>query len=350
MVLNMIAGVTVLTSFIFVGGYIVRDNPIYEQSSFKTRWLISILSGTVGILLMLYGSYFGEVLIDLRYLPVLLSALLFGFQSAVITSIIIGGFRFFFIGGGYSSLIGFITIVILGIGSGLIGYYLKGLGVRKWIILVVYGGVIGNITLFILGMGITVHLVYTFHYSAGSFLLYFCLSYIHDSNVLYRKAKREALTDHLTGLGNMRAFTGLIEDNVLNSGNESYSLLILDIDHFKAINDTYGHLAGDEVLTNFARLMMKGSRTKDKLFRNGGEEFAVAMPNCSKEEALDIAEKIRRIVEDNTFHVLNRDISITTSIGVATTEDGAVPFKELYRKADQALYKAKQSGRNKVCV
>ena len=128
------------------------------------------------------------------------------------------------------------------------------------------------------------------------------------------------------------------------------SLLVIDIDHFKHVNDTYGHAAGDTILAQFGKTLRIATRMNDIISRNGGEEFTILLDNCSNREALEIGEQVRSTIEEISFSI-NKDISIhiTASIGTSTFPE-TVPFSgELYREADEALYQAKRSGRNRIC-
>ena len=137
------------------------------------------------------------------------------------------------------------------------------------------------------------------------------------------------------------------EINLSKRHQQPLSLLAIDIDWFKNINDTYGHLAGDEILQNLVGTIAKPSRSTDHTFRYGGEEFVVLLHNTSPEGASVIAERIREAVENQTVLISGEAIKVTVSIGVATLkiQDSA---KSFFDCADQALYKAKRNGRNQV--
>ena len=128
---------------------------------------------------------------------------------------------------------------------------------------------------------------------------------------------------------------------------ESLSLVMVDIDHFKKVNDTCGHAVGDEVLIEVAQLMVARSAHKAKAYRFGGEEFALLVPNYSAEEAVGLAERIRKDIVASTLS--SQELSVTASFGVACLPDQAADTKSLLGKADAALYQAKHSGRNQVC-
>lgn len=172
---------------------------------------------------------------------------------------------------------------------------------------------------------------------------------ISDRIRLMDLLQKEAATDELTGLPNRRTFMDTAAN--LFQSSENVSLLLLDIDHFKKVNDTYGHDAGDEVLRALADGGRTYSRANDVFARIGGEEFAVLLPETDLEQAYAIAEKLRMAFEQQDlrhFWLTSDPIPFTVSIGVATRVPGEVRVEEVFKRADQALYRAKQGGRNRV--
>ena len=164
--------------------------------------------------------------------------------------------------------------------------------------------------------------------------------------------QKQAVTDELTGLPNRREFLEVVE-NIMRS-NEDLSVLMLDVDLFKKVNDTYGHDAGDEVLRVLAKLGSAAASGKMDLFaRWGGEEFVAALPEKSTDEARAVAEKLRATFERRDFThawTTGRAIPFTVSIGVATRVRGERDLDAIMKRADEALYKAKENGRNRVEV
>jgi two-component system cell cycle response regulator len=134
--------------------------------------------------------------------------------------------------------------------------------------------------------------------------------------------------------------------------NTTMAILLVDVDHFKAVNDTYGHLAGDEILVDTASLLQRVVRAVDIVARYGGEEFVVVLPETGAPGAESFAERVREMIEGHTFlPVGSPPINVTTSIGVATFPGfGVDTVQELVAAADQALYRAKAEGRNRVRV
>ena len=166
-----------------------------------------------------------------------------------------------------------------------------------------------------------------------------------------RQLKHLARTDMMTGLYNRTRFTEFVEMEVerLKRTGETSSLIILDLDDFKNVNDLYGHPNGDTVLKLVAGVIKGQLRSTDILCRFGGEEFAVLLPGTAPEGALNVAEKIRGAIEGCSFTGKLESLKITASLGLATLgTNGATSFDTAYQKADQALYNAKGKGRNRI--
>jgi len=164
--------------------------------------------------------------------------------------------------------------------------------------------------------------------------------------------ERDVFTDALTGLFNRRYLSVRLQDETARACRYGLdlSVLIIDIDHFKRINDTYGHQAGDEVLRGVCILVSQSCRPSDTVIRYGGEEILVVGPNTDIEAACYLAERIRATIEALETRIGDQTlIRVTASIGVSSklnSEDSSGPFIE---RADSALYQAKQQGRNRVC-
>jgi two-component system, cell cycle response regulator len=161
-----------------------------------------------------------------------------------------------------------------------------------------------------------------------------------------------AVTDQLTGLHNRRYMAGQLEALVKRAalGGDQVAALVIDIDHFKMINDGYGHDVGDEVLREFAVRLASNVRAVDLPCRYGGEEFVVIMPDTRLADAERIAERIRLHVAGSPFRVMGGSelLTVTISIGVAATLGAEDRPEALLKRADEAVYEAKASGRNKV--
>lgn len=163
-----------------------------------------------------------------------------------------------------------------------------------------------------------------------------------------RKLRKLAYADPLTGLLNRRSILQRLSKITANlRPSDELCVIIIDVDHFKKINDTYGHQVGDHVLRAVGSRIEACLRDEDMLGRIGGEEFLAVLPQCTHDGGVDIAERIRRSVSIDPFHIDNRTISLSVTLGVAHTTGKTTP-KDLIRSADDALYKGKRSGRDQV--
>ncbi len=161
-----------------------------------------------------------------------------------------------------------------------------------------------------------------------------------------------AIHDHLTGMYQRRWFDEMIEKAVAFSirNNVPLTLAMLDIDHFKSINDNYGHDVGDRVLVQLAQVLAASVRTSDAVFRYGGEEFAILLPNTDRLSAADVCERIRQNIAERPFNYDGGQLSITLSGGIAELLELEIQTpKNLLICADGRLYHAKLSGRNRIC-
>lgn len=200
-------------------------------------------------------------------------------------------------------------------------------------------GIIGF--LFILGMG----------YSAQRLRRdsYFSRVQLQEAN---RKLNRLATLDHLTGCANRRHFYAQAEAELSRSRRYSrdMGLVIMDVDHFKAINDRFGHAAGDAVLQTLSETLREELRELDVLGRIGGEEFALLLPETARREAVAIAERLRRRLAELRIEHEGAELTLTSSFGVTAREPADVTLDAIMRRADRALYEAKAAGRNRTAV
>lgn len=163
--------------------------------------------------------------------------------------------------------------------------------------------------------------------------------------------RRQVITDPLTGLHNVRHFRSSLQQELERTRRTGMStvLMMVDLDHFKRINDTHGHEAGNQVLIATARLLMSQTRMLDVCCRYGGEEFAVILPSTELMLARQVAERFRQALAAMTIDVNDTSLQVTASIGLAAS-DGTAPSEHLIEQADSCLYQAKQDGRNRVAM
>jgi two-component system cell cycle response regulator len=170
----------------------------------------------------------------------------------------------------------------------------------------------------------------------------------------YEKSLTVAVIDSLTGLYNRRYLETLFEElsSDLRGGGKPISLLIMDVDHFKAVNDDHGHAAGDEVLRGLAQRVLSGIRGFDTAIRLGGEEFVMLMPNVDGRSAVIAANRLREMIDVTPFEIDDKGqtLKVTMSIGVATGAADEIGLNDLLERADQALYTVKNGGPNRVEV
>lgn len=169
---------------------------------------------------------------------------------------------------------------------------------------------------------------------------------------LYREIQELSITDGLTGVYVRRYFLERLKEELsrANISGSTLSYILLDVDRFKNINDTYGHIVGDAVLKGIAGILSQSLRSIDMCARFGGEEFCLMLPETTKEQAFVVAERIRLRVEEAKIMAYNENLTCTISIGVASYPDDAGQINALIDKADKALYRAKAQGRNQVCA
>lgn len=179
---------------------------------------------------------------------------------------------------------------------------------------------------------------------------------ILDRKHLYSNIQRISFTDQLTDLANRRLFDYVLnrEFDKVKRTSRPLSLLMIDIDYFKQVNDLYGHLAGDAILEQLGSLMKKYFRSIDMSARYGGEEFVVILPDTDQENAMLVAERFRTLVADHTFVIDSKNLHLSVSIGVAThnikSGGGFAHVEAFIHATDQALYQAKQQGRNRIVL
>ncbi|GAA0315266.1 GGDEF domain-containing protein [Oceanobacillus oncorhynchi subsp. incaldanensis] len=320
-----------------------------------------VLCGLNSVMLIIFSIEVAEgALVDLRFIPIMLMILLEGLFPAVIASIVVIAGRFLIGGMSDFSVSAVFLMIALVIGFQLIHkLYQPHQGKRTYIkavVMIFYSNIVFTITMMFHFQNDYLSLlsflpVYCFISFVGGLTSLFFVRYLGKTEMLLAKYKEEVSTDFLTGLQNMRSFEK-VWGQVVNKAvikEEKLTILSLDIDQFKQINDTYGHPAGNQILTQFGDILSRNIRSFDMAFRNGGDEFSIVLPNCSIENALEVAERILEDVKAHPFQISQKEsIYITVSIGAATYPDTCSNPLQIIHQADEALYKAKHSGKNQV--
>ncbi len=189
----------------------------------------------------------------------------------------------------------------------------------------------------------------------GSFFAYLYTNKIASYEASLKKQNSSlsllASTDYLTGTMNKRMFNEISQHyfQTAQKNNLHLTLLLLDLDHFKKVNDTYGHQAGDLLLKRFAKTLQRILNKSDIFARIGGEEFAILLSQTNSDEAYILAEKIREEIEKDCIDYEGQVICVTTSIGISENFENDTEFENIFSRADMALYKAKNEGRNRTC-
>lgn len=337
------------------GNMIMYDK--FIGKSLRSNITYGILSGIFGCLLMLFSfPISNQVILDFRYIPVIMMAIYVSSYAAAETAVIMGLFRLLYFGINQASVTAFIVIILIGFVSGAIGR--TKLNIRdKWILCVGFSIIVTGYSIYTLiyeteNRGY-VMLVFLSGLVSVSVLMYYFLEFLNKFNEKIDNIKNEAEKDYLTGLKNPRQFDKILKNHLKSDtgASEEMALLYIDIDHFKEINDQYGHSSGDLVLKELGRIFNSLARSQDIISRRGGEEFTMLLVDCRLEQAVAVAERIRSAVEKAEFRLSDESsIHITVSIGVAALQPSIQDGVESLELADKALYQAKETGRNKVVV
>ncbi|MEK5249877.1 diguanylate cyclase [Bacillus sp. FSL R9-9530] len=344
---DLFVNMTIILSFIFVGAQLLRDKPLKEGFAVWQKCVVGIFTGILGVLLMHFGVHIEDSLLDLRYLAVILAVIIGGPIASSITVAIILITRLLFTDYSLASELACYTIIVTGIGIVFI-WRMKISIFTKWIWLNVYSLSILILPLSILFKDVSVVVLYFVCSIVAGYITFVSASYVLQSNELFQTMRHYATIDALTNLGNVRQFDLEMNRHIGNKHmkNDSLCLLLIDIDHFKYVNDTYGHPAGDEVLKQLGRILLENTPFPNLVFRKGGEEFALLLPKKMIAFGTRIGEQIRLAVEKHSFQLQNGEkIKITVSVGLSEYKKSPEQF---IQSADDALYYSKRNGRNKV--
>ncbi len=349
----------IFVTFLYLSGLLSKKYVTgVVTPSINVKVNAGLLFGIYGSILMYYSFPIDpRFFADLRHLAIVVIASYLGWLPSLIAGLLIALGRLILFGISTSSAIAGAGMLLISIICGTLSRTHWG-RLSKMLLMSISSMLV---LLCIMWMNIPdqhkVYTVFTQHLiisMLATVVIYMLTEYIHTSNQLFLQMKKNAETDYLTNLHNLRQFDQLLSERFLEAQHfsERLGVLVVDIDHFKKINDTYGHAAGDAVLQQLSKVMREHSRSFDEVSRNGGEEFSVLVPEATIDETAAIAERIRAAVADHIFVLEDGTrIRITVSIGVAVHPDTirSKNAKELLQQADRELYRAKDSGRNRVC-
>ncbi len=344
---------TIIIASVTFANMLMRER--FFGPSLRNHLIKGFLSGILGCVLMLYSvSITPEIILDFRFIPIAIMGLYVSLTSTIEATLMIAVFRVAYFGMNKASLVSAIITLLVGFGCGFLGK--ASINIRiKWLLsltLICLGSSIG--LSFVMPDAIMlgqVILVFLTSMTIVCFMMYFFIEFIAESNRKYLKLKDENEKDYLTDLNNARHFGKALNQCVERAIDEqnSVSLLFIDIDYFKRINDEYGHLNGDAVLKELSKILRRMARSQDIVTRKGGEEFTVLLIGCQLLQAAMVGERIRKTIESYDFRLSgNKSARITVSIGISSIPETANEQERLIEQADTALYQAKRTGRNRV--
>jgi diguanylate cyclase len=355
MINSLFVNASILITFLCLSSPLFKDTKVSIKSNMKVKLTIGLVFGICGCVLMFNGVNLAEnMFMDFRIIALIISAIYCGPISAFVTAICIITFRIGNFGICSTSIVATVNLIILTIIFSFFAvskYPFK----IKYLIMCIMNVLASILWTFVLEKDSSVIIKILLHYILSniivSIIIYYVMVYLFKTEELYSKLKFESTKDYLTGLNNVREFdlrlNQAISDTLENDKN--LSLLMLDIDNFKKVNDTYGHITGDLILKQLSEILIKSCRSFDFISRKGGEEFCVILSDSNFEQAFEIAERIRKNVQENYFITDNNEkINITISIGVSSYPGKANNISNLMEIADKALYYAKNNGKNQV--
>lgn len=340
-----------ITSLLFAFLPFRHVERISASSSVRTRVLFGLVAGLISVLLVLNSVTYDGAKIDLRLVALVTAFFYGGWISGGITFIGIVGARFSITPPGvYEGLILTILICVSLLVTASIYRRFSTRTMKDYLILISIGIAYSLPALYLLTDTyvhfLKISFVYIIFILLGGYVTYQFLQELRKHFQFVQTQQELALTDGLTNLANRRK----LDETLAHYDQHGYafSVLIVDIDFFKSVNDTYGHDGGDVVLRQLSQLLQHCSPDEAVVGRYGGEEFVVLLPDMPLNEAVRLGETIRSACADQHFVFSTYPaFHVTLSIGAASSDQGETSF-EVVQKADQSLYQAKQTGRNKV--
>ncbi|MDR6121339.1 diguanylate cyclase [Bacillus sp. SLBN-46] len=344
----------IIISIIYLSSFIHKHLLVDMKKGLKAL-CFTVVAIFTGWCSMFFGIHLNDsVIFDLRFVPIIIAALHYRNPLTILAiGVGIGLLRLSF-GITPAAVVGFMNMVVLSLSAVLLTWISKNwsnykkvlftvliLNLLNIVVSMIFGVLsVKNYLLLILPTALPMNILF-------SLLLLWIVKDLKNEYIHKIELWNRANKDPLTKAYNRRAFKHFYQEYVFEK-KETYplSLAFIDIDHFKKVNDTYGHLVGDVILEKVSRLVSDHLRDGDIFARYGGEEFVVILPSCMKEQATSVMENIRQTIENYPFLVNDLTIYITLSIGIASTETTAPKY--LLKTADEAVYLAKENGRNLV--
>lgn len=355
MINSLFVNASILITFLCLSNPFFKDTIVSIKSDMKVKFTIGLILGICGCLLMFNGvSLADNILMDFRILALIISVIYCGPISALVTAICIITFRIGYFGIYSTSIAATVNLIILTIIFSLFSVSKYPFKIKYSIMCII--NVFASILLtFVLVNDPYAKIEISLHYLLSniivSIIIYYVMVYWFKTKELYSKLRFESTKDYLTGLNNVREFDLRLNQAISDTfeKGKNLSLLMLDIDNFKKVNDTYGHNTGDLILKQLSEILIYSCRPFDFISRKGGEEFCVILIDSNHTQAFEIAERIRKNVQDNQFITDNNEkINITVSVGVSSYPSKSNNISTLMETADKALYYAKNSGKNQV--
>lgn len=363
-----ITGIISILGIFFIEAFIVASFKLYIKQFLSPRTYHIVITLISGLIMTLFSIYFMMmsqkedyylIFGNLRMIIILIPIIFLNRNISLVSVILCSVFRLFYYG---------MTLVSLGYIAIFTSFFLLVVVIQlivkqNQLLTFIYSLISASI--FWIWIYLTnfdgYHSYYFFavfsdylNFVILSIIAYVSASYLYHLNNLLFQTMEESLTDELTKLRNLKDFNAKMNEGFFKAREkkEAFSLIIFDIDYFKAINDTYGHLAGDIVLKNLAKTIQEIDELKKvDVFRVGGEEFTIILSKKNGTETVGIAEKLRKKVESTNFYYENQLIHVTVSVGVTSLVKGLrseITLNGFMELADEALYHSKHNGRNKV--
>ncbi|ANZ99202.1 GGDEF domain-containing protein [Carnobacterium divergens] len=363
-----ITGIISILGIFFIEAFIVASFKLYIKQFLSQRTYRIVITLISGLIMTLFSIYFMMmsqkedyylIFGNLRMIIILIPIIFLNRNISLVSVILCSVFRLFYYG---------MTLVSLGYIAIFTSFFLLVVVIQlivkqNQLLTFIYSLISASI--FWIWIYLTnfdgYHSYYFFavfsdylNFVILSIIAYVSASYLYHLNNLLFQTMEESLTDELTKLRNLKDFNAKMNEGFFKAREkkEAFSLIIFDIDYFKAINDTYGHLAGDIVLKNLAKTIQEIDELKKvDVFRVGGEEFTIILSKKNGTETVGIAEKLRKKVESTNFYYENQLIHVTVSVGVTSLVKGLrseITLNGFMELADEALYHSKHNGRNKV--